>query len=196
MDRAEISAGLLALAASRADGAGRAWLDAAARGRPDQLPRAFAEAGRRVGRAPLAATREEAAALSAHGLEWSLEDWSVDDAARAGLLAAFGARLKEPRLDVLVAALWRSGATRERAALVRALPLLPGPSRFLTAARAAARSEVRPLFLAAARDNPYPALHFPEEALLRLAARARALGVPGDRLLGVQRRLTRGLEGA
>jgi hypothetical protein len=193
MEQARVGAILLGLAGERAGEPGRAWLDQAARGLERGLPRAFSEAGRRLGKAPLRATKEEAASLAQAGLIWSLDSWAVDDAARAGLLASFSARMPAARLEALVAGLWRAGATRERAAVARALPLLPDPSRFLPMARAAARSEVAELARAAACDNPYPALHFPDDALRRLAARAQTLGVAPKKLLGVERRLTHGL---
>jgi hypothetical protein len=194
MDHAALASRLLAAAAERAGAAAAGWLAAARSKRELDLGSAFAAASRALGRAPLALTEAEAGALAHAGLTWSTGTWSVDDAARAGLLLSRAVHAPAPRLAMLVEDLHRLGGLRERAALMRALPLLPLPSRFLALARSAARAEAAPLFLAIARDNPYPALHFPEEALRQLSLRARELGVPASGLPGVERRRALGLD--
>src|SRR5262249_42055086 len=118
---------------------GGAWLgslvDALTRGeRTDELAAAFAEAGRRVGRAPLSGFLPgEGASLV------DLAHWSADDAARGALLLGFAAGRP---LDVptLVDDLYASGDNREKAAIVRTLVLLPDAARYLSIAADAGRS--------------------------------------------------------
>lgn len=193
MDHAALASRLLGAAAERSGSEASDWLAAARSKRELDLASAFAAASRKVGRAPLALTEAEAGALAQAGLTWTTEAWSVDDAARAGLLLSRAAQAPAPRLAMLVEDLHRLGGLRERAALMRAVPLLPLPGRFSALARAAARAEAVPLFLAIARDNPFPSLHFPEEALRQVSLRAQALGIAPARLLGVDRRRALGL---
>jgi hypothetical protein len=84
---------------------GRDWLtDAEARvnAEPGHASRLFAQADRKVGRAPLPGAG----------------DWTAGQAARAVLLAAIGDPAR-------IAALYRTGDAAERLAVLRALPLLP-----------------------------------------------------------------------
>jgi len=84
---------------------GRDWLgDAEARVRadPDQAPRLFAQADRKVGRVPLPGA----------------PDWTAGQAARAVLLAAL-----DDAGQIML--LYRHGDAAERLAVLRALPLLP-----------------------------------------------------------------------
>jgi hypothetical protein len=194
MDHAALSSRLLAAAAARVDSSSADWLAAAARRSEGALASGYSAAARRLGRAPLDADAAEAESFAQAGLAWSTASWGVDDAARAALVLARAASAPAARLAMLVEDLHRLGGLRERGALMRVLPLLPQPARFSALARAAARSEAEPLFRAIAVDNPYPALHFPEEALRQVALRAEALGVPPARLLGVDRRRALGLE--
>lgn len=185
---------LLAAAASRAGAAGAEWLALAARRRDGDVAPLFAAASRRVGRAPLRLSAEETEALGQAGLGWSTAGWGADDAARAGLLLARAKLLAAGRLAALVEDLYRLGGLRERESLMRALPLLPQPGRFCALARAAARSETPPLVQAIGCDNPFPGVHFPEEALRQLALRVEALGLPSSRVLGFERRRALALE--
>jgi hypothetical protein len=179
---------LLAAACARAASADAEWLTAARRRKDSDLAAPFAAASRHMGRAPLSLSEAEAEFLGRAGLAWSTATWAVDDAARVGLLLCAADRLPASRLSVVVEDLHRLAGLRERAALMRALPLLPQPSLFCGLARAAARSEAAPLVAAIGCDNPYPGVYFPEEALRQLALRLEASGLPSSRVLGLERR--------
>src|SRR5688500_4430847 len=96
-------------------------------GRPGvDIASVFAEAGRRVGRGRLAGTLppDPAEPLAI------LDAWSADDAARAAILLAIAAG-RSDELAGAVEDLYATGDGREKAAIVRALVLLPDAQRFV-----------------------------------------------------------------
>jgi hypothetical protein len=112
----------------------------------------------------------------------------VADAARAALLLSAAVRLPPPRLETIVEELFRFGDAGERAALARALELLPGPARFLALAERVARLAGEPAFEALACDNPYPSRRFSDAAFEQLTLKAAAAGFPSRRVIGLERR--------
>lgn len=188
-----LAACLLALAGRRAAQAGRDWLAATAdpgggaADRPAFLA-AFAIAARRLGTAPLAPTAAEVADLAAAGVDWPLDAWRVDEAGRAALLALAGERLPEGEHLALVEEAYRHGDTRERQAVLRALPLLDRPARFVPLGVDACRSHVQPVFEAIACENPFPARHFPDLHWNQMVLKALFTDVPLDRVFGLASR--------
>ncbi len=83
-----------------------------------------------------------------------------------------------------------SGDGAERQAVLRALPLLPVPERFLEIAVDACRSHIQPLFEAVACENPYPAFYFPELNFNQMVLKALFTGVALARILGLEGRIT------
>ncbi|HEX7126017.1 MAG TPA: EboA domain-containing protein [Thermodesulfobacteriota bacterium] len=188
-----IAACLLALAGRRAARAGRDWLAAAAdpaRGAADRSAflAAFAIAARRLGTAPLAPAAAEVADLAAAGVDWPLAAWRVDEAGRAALLALAGDRLAEAEHLALVEEAYRHGDTRERQAVLRALPLLDRPARFVPLGVDACRSHVQPVFEAIACENPFPVRHFPDLHWNQMVLKALFTEVPLDRVFGLASR--------
>lgn len=117
------------------------------------------------------------------------------DAGRAGAEAARIALLVEHDVDPATAwDLFRHGDTEERRAIVRALPRLRDPARFLALAVEACRTSVVPLFEAIACNNPFPAAHFPDESFNQMVLKAVFVGVPLARVVGLQTRLSPELE--
>jgi hypothetical protein len=167
--------------------AGRDWLlgrvDALAQGRElSALSSLFAEAGRRVGRKGLAGR------LPAEGAPplVLLDSWAADDAARAALLiAASGSAEDAP---ALVRSLYDGGDGREKAAIVRALALLPEPGRFMDVAADACRSSDGALFRALFCGNAYPFLYFDERQWNALIMKAVFVGVPVGQVMGLSGR--------
>ncbi len=173
----------------------REWLartSAAVGAEPNRgaLLEAFTAATRRLGRARLAPTEEEIARLGGAGVSWPIGTWGVDEVGRILLLVAAAAHWPEAELEALVEEGYRQGDGAERQALLRALPLLPAPERFLGIAVDACRSHIQPLFDAIACENPYPSLHFPELNFNQMVLKALFTGVPLDRILGLEGRLT------
>ena len=112
------------------------------------------------------------------------------DLARAALL--LGALELTPKADhvALVDELYRTGEQREQASILRALPLLPEPARFLELAVNACRTNSLDVFRAIAVDNAYPSSHFPELHLNQLVLKAIFLGVAVRGIVGLRERAT------
>lgn len=113
-------------------------------------------------------------------------NWPRDTIARAFLL-----REAASRIDVLplVEELFRHGDGREQQAIVRALPLLPSPERFVPLARFAARTNVVTVFEALACNNPYPARYLPDDAFAQLVLKTVFVGLPLANIIGLRQRV-------
>ncbi|HUS67179.1 MAG TPA: EboA domain-containing protein [Kofleriaceae bacterium] len=141
-----------------------------------ELAPAFAAAPRQVGRAPL----PPGPALCGPDDPVATDGWTVDDAARAVLLLASD-------LDA-VWDVYRGGDSREKRAIVRALPLLPDGAALVELALDAGRTNERDLFAALALGNPYPQRHYGELEWNKLVMKAVFVGLPLDAVVGLERR--------
>jgi hypothetical protein len=168
--------------------AGGTWLPemvgSLERGDQVDVGAAFAEAARRVGRVRLSGTlppdpAEPVAILDA---------WSADDAARAALLLALASG-RPADLVITVEDLWSTGDGREKAAIVRALVLLPDAARFVSIALDCGRTHDMTLFHALASGNAFPALYYSEREFNAFAMKAVFVGVPASDILGLSARL-------
>lgn len=164
-----------------------ATVDAAERYDPVRFEMAFAAVGRRLGTARIA---ETAAVTDDSGYTWSVADWGRDEVGRAFLLVTASARIAEADQVAWLDGCYRAGALRERTAVLRALPLLPEPARFLPIALDACRTSTQPIFEAIACENPYPAAHFSDPSFAQLAMKAVFTGVALARILGLVSRRT------
>jgi hypothetical protein len=167
----------------------RAWFDEALTAGAGAAG-AFASAARHLGRGALALDGADRAALGAAGVDWAVEGWQIDELGRVALLLDAAHRMPARQLDVVVEALWARGDNRERQAIVRALPLLPAPERWLVVALEAARTSVRPLFEAIACDNPFPARRFHEIHFNELVLKCLGADLPLARVVGLGARAT------
>ena len=146
----------------------------------------FTAAGRRVGKVALTLDAGETARLRIVGIDWSPAA-RIDELWRVALLVAAA-----PRADLatLVADCFRGGDTDERCAVLRALPLLPDPARFAPLAADACRTSVRPIFVAIACENPYPARHLAALHFEQMVLKALFLDVPLARIRDLDHRRT------
>jgi hypothetical protein len=179
----------------RTEPASREWLArtcAAIAGAPDRgaLLESFTAATRRLGRARLAPSEEEIARLGGAGVSWPIGAWGADELGRVALLVAAAAHWPETDLSAVVEECYRQGDGAERQAVLRALPLLPAPERFLETAVDACRSHIQPLFEAIACENPYPARYFPELNFNQMVLKALFTGVALARVIGCDGRVT------
>jgi hypothetical protein len=142
-------------------------------------------AGRRLGQARVGAPTEEEIRLP-----FFPEGWGADELGRMLLLqAALGARLPEAHA-ALVNELYSTGDLRERQAVLRALPHLPAPERFLAVAVEAVRNHAIPIVEAIACDNAFPARHFSDDEFNQLVLKCLFSDVPLRRVQGLARRVT------
>ena len=179
----------------RTEPASREWLArtcAAIAGAPDRgaLLESFTAATRRLGRARLVPSEEETARLAEAGVSWPLGSWGADELGRIALLVAAATHWPEADVAALVEECYRQGDGAERQAVLRALPLLPAPERFLETAVDACRSHIQPLFESIACENPYPALYFPELNFNQMVLKALFTGVALARVIGCEGRVT------
>ena len=110
--------------------------------------------------------------------------------ARAALLQAALDGLPASAHLELVRELYRRGDSEERVAVLRSLPLLPDPARFVAIGVEACRSHVQVVFEAIACENPYAAKHFPDEAFRQLVLKALFTAVALARIEGLEARRT------
>ena len=157
---------------------------------PGALAAAFASASRFLGKAPLSPSARESQLLRAAGLDWPIAHVGIDEATRMALLVKAADRAGEAELVSLVEDLYRRGENRERQSVLRSLPLLPRPERFLALAVDSCRTSVQPIFEAIACENPYPAAFFPEPSFNQMVLKALFIEVALERILGLQRRIT------
>jgi len=154
---------------------------ASASGREDFLL-AFASAGRRLGSAPLIDT----AALEP-SLSRQFSGRGLDETGRAALLlTALGAGERDSRARV--ADLFYKGGAGEKQAVLRALPFLAEPRKFLELAIESVRSSVQTVFEAIACENPYPADHFDDAAFNQMVLKALFNEVRTGRIFGLEPR--------
>jgi hypothetical protein len=185
---------LLAGAVSRhATPAGAAWLSAqiAAAAQPlaprSDLLTAFASAGRRLGKAPIALTDGEGALAT--DLAMLVSDRGADEVGRLALLLAAAEMANSTAQESLVKDLFLRGAEREKMAVLRALPLLPDPARFVAIGIEACRTSLQPVYEAIVCENPYPAEFFPAAAFHQMVLKALFIEVPVARIVGLERRV-------
>ncbi len=100
------------------------------------------------------------------------------------------AAASEPDFTALLADCFRAGDNDERRAVLRALPILPEPERFVALAVDACRTNVVPIFEAIACENPFPTRHFPDLHFHQMVLKAVFLGLRLPRVIGLAARVT------
>jgi hypothetical protein len=178
----------LELIANRASGSAYEWLLA----RHEQLDSdnfaaVYAGVGRRLGPAPVLPSADELARLALASVPAPV-GWPLSAVARAALLSELCRQLAPDAQLQLLAAQFKTGDNAERAALLKSLPLLPGPERFVEIAIEACRSSVQSIFEAIACENPYPARYFPEPNFNQLVLKAFFSEIAVQRILGLHER--------
>jgi hypothetical protein len=155
------------------------WLDAqlarVAAGDERTLYLAMGMAGRRIGRAQLAAD----------AASWSR--WSADQAARTLLVLSLPST-DPPRWLAVLDRCFHAGTVEELVALYQALPLLPHPALLTPRAAEGVRSSMTPVFAAVALDNPYPAAHLADEAFNQMVLKCFFCGLDSARIVGLETR--------
>jgi len=114
--------------------------------------------------------------------------------ARTCLLVHACERLPHDLHPPLVRDVFRKGDNDERVALLRALPSLPQPERFLETAIEACRTHVQDVFEAIACENPFPATYFPALNFQQMVMKALFTGAALTRVHGWAGRVTSDLQ--
>lgn len=192
-----------------ANGAATDFLDRVLASRLDERARAFAAKSTDELGVGVSSTRfgELLALASRHAgrvaIEWSADElergravatdldperWTLLDALRVRLvLALFG--LAGPSGEEALLAAFKYADEGETCALLRALPLVPAPQRFLWRATEGCRSNMRSVFEAAATDSPLPVRLFDDIAWRQAVVKALFVGAPLSRIKGLDTRL-------
>jgi hypothetical protein len=150
---------------------------------------AFAGTGRRLGADLVELDAGERAQLLGAGVSLP-EGWALSTVGRAALLCGVCTAIDPAAQLGLVVSQFKTGDNAEREAILKALPLLPGPERFVELAIDACRSHVQTVFEAIACENPYPGRFFPEANFNQLVLKAFFTGVPVRRILLLNERRT------
>jgi hypothetical protein len=114
----------------------------------------------------------------------------LDEVARAALLLRALGCLAPTEHAAFVDEVYRRGDSREQAAVLRTLAVLPDPARFLPTAVEACRTNVRVVFEAIACGNPYPAGHFPDLAFNQMVLKVLFVELPLASVVGLRARIT------
>jgi hypothetical protein len=178
----------LDLVLARASAAARGWLLPHLEALSEQsFGLVYSGAGRRLGAVAVEPDEAETARLAAAGLP-APRGWALSAVCRAALLAVLCARLDAAARLRVARAVFKTGDNEERAALLRALSLLPEPERFVELAIDACRTHVQSVFEAIACENPYPARHFPEHNFNQMVLKSFFTGVAVGRIDGLAAR--------
>jgi hypothetical protein len=149
----------------------------------------YSGAGRRLGSAPFEPSPEELKQLSAAGLPVP-HAWPLSAVGRAALLCLVCEPLDGAGRERLARSVFKTGDNEERSALLKSLPLLPGPEAFLELAIDACRSHVQDVFEAIACENAYPSRHFPEHNFNQMVLKGFFTGMAIARIEGLASRRT------
>jgi hypothetical protein len=127
---------------------------------------------RRLGKNGLEADAEPLGRLAELAPGWSLEGWTVADAARVLLLAALPAEGFAARFRRLC----QTADVGESVALYRGLPLYPDPKGLEPQVGEGLRTNVRAVFEAVAHGNPYPQQYFDTHRWNHMVLKALFIG--------------------
>jgi hypothetical protein len=177
----------------RAGTAALTWLDGAvsraARGELEALFAAYTNAPRHTGRELMRLSVSERAALASAVPGSFFDRWTADDTGRAVLLLTLAERAGADQFMTTAIGCYERGDSREQQSWLKALPLLPGPERFLSVAIDACRTNIIPQFESIACENPYPERYFPDLNFNQLVLKAMFNSISLARIVGLTARL-------
>ena len=149
----------------------------------------FGGAGRELGHQVVVVDADLAADARALGVGWLARGTSVSELARIILARAIVAAAPEDGPRAL-RTLYVEGDNDERAAILRALPLLDDGRPYASIAQEGCRSNVKTVFEAVACENPFPARFFGERAFCQMVLKAIFVGTRISRIEGLRERTT------
>lgn len=123
------------------------------------------------------------------GLEHSAF-FRTDIVARVAWLVSLPRVFEPEELVSLFTTLYRTGSDREQASVLRALPHLPEPDRYVALAREASRTNDVWVYSALASQSSFPARYLPDDAFAQLILKSMFLGVSVESIFDWQARVT------
>jgi hypothetical protein len=116
--------------------------------------------------------------------------WNLTDYTRAALVASAFATQPDEWQAAAHLRLFEAGEIGEQVSLLRTLPLLPEPARFLETGLQACRTNARSVFEAMVCENPFAAEHFPALNFNQAVLKAIFMEVSARRIEGLDARIT------
>jgi hypothetical protein len=116
--------------------------------------------------------------------------WNLTDYVRASLVASAFDAVPVERQPAFYLTLFEAGEIGEQVSLLRTLPLLPEPARFLETGLQACRTNARSVFEAMVCENPFVAEHFPPLNFNQAVLKAIFMEVSARRIEGLDARIT------
>ncbi len=156
---------------------------------PMKVRLAFSKLGRTVPSAALHASELSEQLVGLHSPDF----FATDIVARMAFLSGLTELVPEAEFPALLVTLYRGGSQAEQVSVLRSLPWLPGPTRFVSVASEACRTNDVRVFSALAIDNPFPAQHLPDPALFQMVLKAMFLEVDTRKTLGLEARVNQEL---
>jgi hypothetical protein len=96
--------------------------------------------------------------------------------------------ITEPEQPDALLRLFEGGEIGEQESLLRTLPLLKGPARYVQTGLLGCRTNARRVFEAIACENPFPASHFPDTGFNQMVMKAIFIEVPVARIERLEER--------
>ena len=148
---------------------------------------AFGMTPRKVGKADLALTIDEAAMAVSVRRYWNPQGWSIDQLVRVLFVLAYPSQDADAYVAILDQ-LFSTGEVGELVALYQALPLLPNPASHVMRAAEGIRTNIKAVFCAVAHYNPFPAEQFNDEQWNQMVLKCQFILVPMSPIFGLDRR--------
>jgi hypothetical protein len=145
----------------------------------------YASVPRRLG-----ALAERSVEAPAELAEATRPHWNLTDYTRAALVASAFATQPDEWQAAAHLRLFEAGEIGEQVSLLRTLPLLPEPARFLETGLQACRTNARSVFEAMVCENPFAAQHFPALNFNQAVLKAIFMEVSARRIEGLDARIT------
>ncbi len=170
---------LFEAAVAQLDPEAASWLADSSKLSGERLLAAFVGAGRRLGNGPCAAMGGQE--------RLRCDGWSLRLAGRVYLLWKLDER-EGPAAQDWIERAYREGDSREKSAVISALPILGGGSSFKTMALDAGRTNEAGLFASIALHNRYPSEHYSEHEFNQLVMKAAFQDMDLGLISGLQER--------
>ncbi len=120
--------------------------------------------------------------------------WTLTDYVRAALVARAIDAMPVAEQPAFVLQLFEAGEIGEQVSLLRTLPLLPEPARFVETGFQACRTNARDVFEAVVCENPFLVEHFPPLNFNQAVLKAIFMEVSARRIENLEQRITSELQ--